>query len=243
MPQLSDGSHGRFGKAFEDISDAEKLEDAIFAVANNYQEIGHITVHLANVIHGPIDAPFVRSTYPAAWIARYVLRSYIEVDPIIKRGFSTKLPFSWTEVEFDDAAAVLLEDAKAFGINTTGYTVPVIDKAGRRSIFSITPGGPEPEWKQFIQSNLEPLCELAHAFHRKAVIEAGFEQFPETKLYPREVECLSLTAQGKDAATIALILELTEHTVRAYLKSARHKLNSATISQAVAKAIKLRILS
>ena len=79
-------------------------------------------------------------------------------------------------------------------------------------------------------------------FHRRALVELyKGENIPS--LSPRELECLSWTTQGKDANTIAAILEISEYTVRDYLKSARQKLGCATIAQAVYQATRLRLIN
>lgn len=49
------------------------------------------------------------------------------------------------------------------------------------------------------------------------------------ELSPRELECLHWAALGKDYKDIAMILEISEHTTRSYLKSARVKLGCAMI--------------
>ena len=51
------------------------------------------------------------------------------------------------------------------------------------------------------------------------------------------------TSEGKTSAEIAIILGLSEHTVRCYLESARHKLGAANNTHAVNKAGKASLLS
>ena len=71
------------------------------------------------------------------------------------------------------------------------------------------------------------------------------EEFGEDKLRlsSRELDCLYWTAQGKEAIDIALILSISPHTVRGYLKSARFKLDCVTSAQAVSKAVMLGLLT
>ena len=53
----------------------------------------------------------------------------------------------------------------------------------------------------------------------------------------RELECLRWIARGKDLSEIAIILNISPHTARYYLKSARFKLDCVTSAQAVSKAV------
>ena len=83
----------------------------------------------------------------------------------------------------------------------------------------------------------------AHVIHRKAIYELHGENDPVPTLSPREIECLHWTALGKDYKDIAVILGISEHTTRDYLKTARFKLGCATISAAASRAVQLRIIN
>ena len=61
-------------------------------------------------------------------------------------------------------------------------------------------------------------------------------------LTERELECLRWISAGKDASEIAVILNISPHTTRDYLKSARYKLDCVTSAQAVSKAVALGLL-
>jgi DNA-binding CsgD family transcriptional regulator len=50
------------------------------------------------------------------------------------------------------------------------------------------------------------------------------------------------TAKGKAHTDIAVILGLSEHTIRGYLKDARMKLDCVTLAQAVSKASALGLI-
>ncbi len=65
---------------------------------------------------------------------------------------------------------------------------------------------------------------------------------PAESLSGREVECLRWSAAGKSSEEIAIILELSAHTVVGYLKSAMRKLDSVNRMQAVARALRYRLL-
>ncbi|WP_337267592.1 helix-turn-helix transcriptional regulator [Oryzifoliimicrobium ureilyticus] len=58
----------------------------------------------------------------------------------------------------------------------------------------------------------------------------------------REVECLRWTASGKSSDEIAIILSLSPHTVVGYMKSAMRKLNASNRMQAVAQAVRHRLI-
>ena len=74
---------------------------------------------------------------PDAWVSRYLLNSYVKVDPIVKQGFERQLPFDWSEVEPTPEAYAMLVDAQKHGIGGNGYSIPVADKAQRRALLSM----------------------------------------------------------------------------------------------------------
>ncbi len=59
----------------------------------------------------------------------------------------------------------------------------------------------------------------------------------------REIEILQLMAEGATAASAALALHLSVYTVRSHVRNARSKLKSTTVSQAVAVAIMLGLVT
>jgi DNA-binding CsgD family transcriptional regulator len=187
--------------------------------------------------------PYVKTTYPDAWVSRYLLKGYVNVDPVAREGFLRMLPFDWSELEIDESAAEMMMDAAQFDIGVSGYSIPVIDRSARRSLFSVTSNLGGPAWKDFLETYSGDLQEIAHRIHRKALEELQRENDPMPPLGPREIECLLWTARGKDYLAIAEILGLSGHTVRGYLKSARFKLECATLPQAVAKAVSLKIIT
>jgi DNA-binding CsgD family transcriptional regulator len=65
---------------------------------------------------------------------------------------------------------------------------------------------------------------------------------PLESLSSREIECLRWSAAGKSSDEIAIILDLSPHTVVGYLKSAMRKLDSVNRMQAVARAFRYRLL-
>ena len=202
----------------------------------------HVTYHLTRTVAGAVDSPFVRTTYPDAWVSAYLLRGYVAVDPIIRAGLSMALPFDWSELEFGEETVPFLRDAAAHGIGANGYSIPIIDKIGRRALFSINAALDDDAWHDFLDTSRADLAELAHMVHRKAVRELYGEDEPP-QLTPREREVLFWTAKGKDAKAVGMMLGVSEHTVKDYLRTIRHKCDCVTTAQAIAVAMRYRLLS
>ena len=61
-------------------------------------------------------------------------------------------------------------------------------------------------------------------------------------LSPRERECLQWTAGGKTTWEIAAILEISQNTIDGYIASAARKLGAVNRTQAVAEALRRRLI-
>ena len=229
-------------KAYEAVDDADDVQDAIARIRDLYG-LHHSVFHLGQTQVDTLDRPFVRTTYPDTWVSRYLLKGYVNVDPVAREGFARMLPFDWQDLEYGEEQAEMMRDSVQYDVGYSGYSVPIIDRQARRSLFSVTSKLMGPEWKEYLEMNAPDLQEIAHRVHRRALSEVFGEVDPLPPLGPREVECLTWTARGKDYAVIADILGLSGHTVRGYLKSARFKLECATLPQAVAKAVSMKIIS
>lgn len=237
----SDERSVRFQQASAAIEASAAMAFALQAFKDNYA-IDFATYHLAQTIVNVVDIPFVKTTYPAAWVSRYLLNGYAKVDPVVREGLVRQMPFDWREVEIPDAASGFLADAREHGLGANGYSIPIVDKS-RRALLSLNSRKSDEEWSDIIAECRSEWLELGFLIHRKAIFEAYGEPDPIPLLSSREIECLHWAALGNDSNDIAVILGLSEHTTRSYLKSARFKLGCSTTAAATARATQLRLIN
>ncbi|MEL7462915.1 MAG: autoinducer binding domain-containing protein [Pseudomonadota bacterium] len=207
-------------------------------------EVGYVTLHLFRAGRDAQNKPYVRTNYPDAWISRYLLNDYVRIDPVLQMAETTTAPFCWSKIGLRPESLNMMEQAAEYGVGPTGFSLVHVDAIGRRSVLSFnaaeTRGGET--WEPFLEENSDHLAELSAELHRMAVAEISGGDAEAPQLSPRERECLRWTAAGKAHTDIAIILNLSEHTVRSYLKDARIKLDSATLAQAVSKASALGLI-
>ena len=204
-----------------------------------YEHSAYLLAHRPN---SPTDLPYFKSTYPHAWLGRYIENEYFNIDPVMLDGFDRVEPFFWSKLEKKTGKRdAFFEDAFQHGIGRTGFSIPLNDRSQRRAMFSVTSYMDEENWRRKIDGEREMLIQIGDALHRKAVRQVyGTDEGPA--LSAREIECLYWTARGKDCASAADIIRLSEHTVRDYLKSARRKLGCVTIAQTIHEATKQRLI-
>lgn len=209
-----------------------------------YFEVDFFTLHLFRGSKDAVDSPYVRTNYPNAWVSHYLLNDYIKIDPVLKRAQEDPAPFCWSTLTLELDQLKMMEQAIAHGVGQTGFTITHVDRIGRRSVLSFNAKEAKgaDTWKPFLVEQESELAELASDMHLKSLSELYGETEELPLLSPRECECLRWTAEGKAHTDIAIILGLSEHTVRSYLKVARIKLDSMTLAQAVAKASSLGLI-
>ncbi|MFD0916446.1 autoinducer binding domain-containing protein [Pseudahrensia aquimaris] len=228
-------------RAFKAIESEKSVEQSINALNRVLAEDGaakFIAYHSSRLGARPSVDPYIRLTYPASWIKRYLTRGYIDVDPVVREGFSRSLAFDWTEIEIiSEAEKAFFEDAAEHEVGVNGLSIPLIGRYGHRGLFSISSDLPFQEWSEWWRPKISDLLEIGHCVHKTAISRViGGEV---SRLPPRSLECLEWMSRGKTMSETATILNLSENTVRAYLRTARHKLNTANTSQAISKAIEL----
>lgn len=204
-------------------------------------KVDHITFHLLNNPSAGVDNPFVRTTYPESWVSYYLLNSLSTVDPVLKRAHGTDEPFFWSDLSLEPEEARIMAAFNSHDLGTTGYSLTHSDAHGRKSVFSLSRRETE-GWAGHIAALDDALAQIHADLHMKAVSEIIADSRGLPQLAPRECECLRFTSQGKTYSEIAIILDLSEHTVRGYLKLARVKLNCVSLAQAVAKAVRYKII-
>ena len=237
------------------IEDADKsLVVAAFAVIDEASDmtvtipklrdllaVDHLVYHSSKRGSSPSLDPYVRLTYPSTWIKRYLEKGYVDVDPVLREGFFRVLPFDWSELSVTRPEELaLMMDALAHGIGPRGLSVPVRSKHGHRGLVSVSDARPEERWVEYRRTHLGDLIAIANRLHNRVVHEFYGEDRP--RVTPREIEVLRLKAAGKDSIDIATILSISPHTARDHLKSARFKLDCATSTQAISKAISLGLI-
>jgi DNA-binding CsgD family transcriptional regulator len=227
-------------EAFSIIENTREVELAVSEL-RDLLRIDHVVYHSSKLGASPSSDQYIRLTYPASWIKRYLQMSYADVDPVVREGFLRSVPFSWSELTIESAAeASFFADALAHGIGPNGYSVPVVNKHGHRGLFSVSSSQSEREWNRFLTTHRSTTIEIANRLHKRVVVEVFHDDRPY--LTTREIECLRWVSLGKSTNEIATILQISPHTARDYLKSVRFKLDCVTSAQAAAKAIRFGFL-
>lgn len=191
---------------------------------------------------------YLETTYPEAWIERYIQQGYVEVDVVPAQGRRSPLPFRWRPLLDHPGtparAHTVFDEAAEFGIHD-GMSVP-IHRADGFSLMSMAVADPAllaP--KAAAERHRIQLMSLYYhdAVERAAPAGGPARTDPPVRLTPREREVLLWASRGKTGWEIAQILHVAERTVVFHAENAKAKLGASSRSQAVVRAITLGLLA
>ena len=176
-------------------------------------------------------------TFPKEWQARYFLKQYIMVDPVIDRGRTAVLPFDWENLDRDNpAVAEFFKDAIRHNVGPRGLSIPVRNRKSANSVVSFIADAPRPAWETFKKQNMVRLQHLAALIDSATLANSKLPE-PQVQLSRREEQCLIWAARGKTHQEIGEILGLGSTSVRSHLDTARHKLHCINLTHTVGVAV------
>jgi LuxR family quorum sensing-dependent transcriptional regulator len=205
-----------------------------------------------NILAGTIPLPgssrsqqesnIVLAQWPAGWAERYFSRGYLFVDPAIRRVTSDISPFLWSELRplcrHDRMATRVMNEAGDFRLNS-GFTVPLVTLEGDVAGFSIA--GARIEMPPRTRGMLSLVA--TYAFGHALNLRIKKNEAVVARITKREQEILQWAAAGKTEWEIGEILNISEHTVDKFFRTARTKLGAINRTQAVAEAFRRNIIS
>lgn len=224
------------------LQSATTLEDlqSVTEALRDHYKVGHVVYHWVN----SVGERFGAGTYSPEWVDRYLEKDYLRMDPVIFGCFQRFTPVIWKELDWSSKAArAMLQDAMDFGLGNQGYTIPIRGPSGQFALFTLNGVANDEVWEAFVDEHARDLMILAHELNKKAL---EFEQWGEAAttpmLSPRELGAMTCLAKGMNRAQAAADMQISEHTLRVYIESARHKLGALNTTHAVARALSTGVI-
>jgi DNA-binding CsgD family transcriptional regulator len=218
----------------ENASSLDDLQTALEELRDHYC-VDHIVYHWVN----SAGEQYGCGTYDPAWAERYQVKDYLRIDPVIQGCFQRFHPVDWKDLDWSSRAAKAFRaDAVAHGIGRQGFSVPIRGPNGQFALFTLNHTCDDAQWARFTEIHRSGIILMAYYCNQKALeFEPGRSPVPSQALSPREVDAMTLLALGQSRAQVADALSISEHTLRAYIESARFKLGALNTTHAVARAI------
>ncbi len=178
-------------------------------------------------------------TYDPAWAQRYSEKEYLRIDPVIVGCFQRFDPVDWKRLDWSSKAAqAFRKDAIAHGVGNQGFSIPIRGPNGQLALLTASHTTDDESWAEFMEAHQREWILIAHYLNQKALqLEKGRTPEPVRALSPRETDALTYLGMGYSRGQVADLLNISEHTLRAYIESARFKLGALNTTHAVARAI------
>lgn len=239
-------TYAEITQLLSDMDSKEQVDGLIQELCTEFGLDNYLYYRLVSVVPS-MPGAVVLNGYPQEWFERYRLRKYITIDPVAAYCFNHTIPLLWQDLRLsnaeDDKAGKFMAESRDFGLKV-GATIPFHGAFGNISALSITSTEEQPRSLPQIMQALPFLQALIPYIHEAI---NRIEVFPDInpfiiELSDREKECLLWAAEGKTSWETATIIGISERTVIFHLQNAVKKLKCANRTQAVARALSLRLI-
>ncbi len=209
--------------------------------------LGYFPHGLETSPHGlETSEPLLIGSYSRVWLERYLEENYAGVDVVVERSFQGLVPFTWGDRDdrrgYNRPQKKLFSEADTFGISR-GVSVPVHGPGKSMAIMSVATDEGDAGFTRLAASSLHAV-HLGCSYTHQRVVEL-MDDIDEgaVSITPRETDCLLWSSTGKSDWETAEILAIPEKAVARNLASIMRKLGVHTRADAVAKALRLRLIS
>ncbi len=224
----------------EQCSTLVELNQVIAGLRDIFQ-VNHVVYHAVN----SDGEPYALATYDAEWAEHYENEELYRIDPVVLGAFQRFNPYSWKSLAWDKKPARrFFMEALDGGVGNQGVSVPIRGPNGEFSLFSLSHTCSDEEWAKFLSVWMSDLLLIGHYLHSAVrVLENMDDISTYVSLSPRETDALRLLGAGMNRGRAAEFLQISEHTLRVYIESARFKLGASNTTHAVAKAMAQGLIS
>jgi DNA-binding CsgD family transcriptional regulator len=204
-------------------------------------DFGHASLRYGRQ-HSDKPIIFLTTHAPEAVDAYMAERAY-DSDPVAAHLISRTTVASSEELDWTSPKArQVMRLKRDFGVGPSGLCVSVFGPCGEWGMITLSARTSPAPWAPAIAETRCMFSRIGTLFFEQ-MRQLGAGQTERSILSRRETEALTWTARGKTISETATILALSSSTVRHLLDKARAKLDAATKSEAVAKALTRRMIT
>lgn len=207
------------------------------------QELGFDYYHALTVRH-PGFRNSILSNAPEAWLDQYRQEHFDRIDPILDRTREIMAPFVF-DFEHEGKFArgpqqTFYSSADGTGIRAS-ICMPVMAPFSDLFTLSLFTSDVTLPHKYQLQPALSANA-VALLYRCVEATATALIRSPAVELTARQAMVLKWAAEGKTTQEIALLENMTHHTVNFHMKSIRRKLKTVTLPQSTALATKLGLI-
>ncbi len=230
-----------YAKTFDDI-------EAIMGMLVDFLDIEFADILIVDqdLERGPFVTDALRFDDHNEWLDHYINRNLVRYDPVVEHALRLHDPLVWNDRLLDALSSERHQQfplwVRRFGVSG-GLVYPCPPRPGGDSVFvlyALAHGDSLAE----LANNICLISSLLH--YPCAAVQRVYTEIhapaADNPLTDRELEVLDWASQGKTSQEIAMILSISERTVKFHLSNTYEKLGVVNRQQAIAKAIHNRLL-
>jgi LuxR family transcriptional regulator, quorum-sensing system regulator BjaR1 len=229
--------------AFDIVDDLERAgstEQVMHELASALSGFGYTAFLITGVPEPPgrVEAYFLLNGWPQGFSAEYHRQNYYQDDPIASWCRRSMEPYEWAEARYDPEArpraAEVMRLANDFNMKK-GFCVPIM--RGNGFTACVTMAGDKPDFEPQAKKAMHLISLYAHMKAASFLKTDDGAPIERKLLTRREREALKWIGAGKSSWEAARIMGISERTVNKFIIDASRKLDAATRTHAVVKAI------
>nr|WP_284047058.1 LuxR family transcriptional regulator [Halomonas llamarensis] len=202
--------------------------------------IAHFSYVYVGYLPPEADKAVILGNYPKDWVKLYESHALYRKDPIINHSSKTSSAFFWEDsLRRDNESNQIFNMSAQYGIEQ-GFTVPVHEPGCAFGSMHLAASKENLEFEKVVQNYSYLISTISYIAHQQRPNLARLK--PYQRLTEREAECLHWVAMGKSYGEIALILSISERTVKFHAQNIIKKLDSVNIKQAMTKALRMNLI-
>lgn len=231
-------------EAISDIMSAETVEGIIDCFRRFIKPF-----HIDTFTSGEIDTAVRRRVvfhameWPERWRDYYFQSGLLEHDPLIEALPLMKTAFTWDELRARRALSVAGTEALNKVASegwVDGLVIPLHRSGTHYGLISLV--ALNHHISPVEKKHLEAVCLVFHERLRRMVPKEGF-RVPPAGLTPRELECMTLIADGLSDIKAGVQLGIKASTVHEHAERAKMKLQARNRAELVALAVGFGIIN
>ncbi|MEA9390494.1 LuxR family transcriptional regulator [Acerihabitans sp. TG2] len=206
--------------------------------------------HFAYSVINKKDAkiPIIHSNYPAEWVERYINTALYKYDPVLAIASRKITPFRWGDSQPCHHLGIvknIFDISKKYNI-ISGYTFPLHDHKDNLATLSFYKEDNQTLLDECLEKNNKNIQSLLIYIHNSYFFTSSHsfmvaEHSVKKTLTARELEALHWASKGKTYGEIAMIMGITESTVKFHIGNVVTKLDVVNAKHAIKKASDLQL--
>ncbi len=202
-----------------------------------------LTCAASGIVTGPRASssnPFHFNNWPCDWQTLYERDGFLHIDPLARHALTSGAPATWTDVMSNlprnDPGHRVYAAAVQHGF-LEGMVVPLRNGAG--DIGMVTIGGDRPKLNADEATFLTAISSTVF-FAAEALQPAARGVVSRGTFTPRELDCITLLANGLTDAEIAKALGISRETIVSHMENARRKVGARSRAHLLSIAMRYR---